>query len=166
MGEDETLKPLAQSCDRTNASVELTKTEAAQQQLEGAIANLFLGNWACAITLAGAAEIMLYEVNENVDLFKTAKAIAPEHFNINETQLVNLLNERRDWLKHRQPEKANSMEFRQEDAIVMILRAYTRLYAVTHAASENMDTFETWFREKYPDWLSVHVSQLFEAANS
>ncbi len=138
------MKELAENCRVTCVKISLTKTEAAQQQLEGAINNFFLGNWACAITLAGAAESMLPPVEGKDDLFETAKSIGLNKLEIGESTAVTLINKERDWLKHLTTNSPSIMTLQQDDAILMILRAFTRLKANLDKSSIYMDTFVEW----------------------
>ena len=151
------MKELAQACLRTTVAKSMTKTEAAQQQLEGAIANLYLGNWACAITLAGAAEDVMPSPPNEADLFTTALKLGQEQYHLSSTAIVSMYNEKRNWLKHHQTGNADlklSQDFRQEDAVIIILRAYTRFAAITKSASEHITGFDSWLQKNYSDWLS------------
>jgi hypothetical protein len=148
----------------------MDKIQAAQHQLEGAIANLFLGNWPAAITLAGAAEEILPSHEIHGDLFTVARKNGPKRHDRSEGEIADILNELRNWLKHHQTgEKENfktHQEIRQEDAVIMVLRAYTRFCAY-HAPigqneilSEHIGVFETWFRKNYADWLLPKNSEM------
>jgi hypothetical protein len=158
---------LAKNCPRTSASKKISKIQAAQHQLEGAIANLFLGNWSAAITLAGAAEDILPNHQDYGDLFTVAKTNGPARHGRSEKEIAELLNEVRNWLKHHQmgsKEFKADIEVTQIDAVVMVLRAYTR-FCAHHAPiekneilSEHLGIFENWFRENYADWLVPRIS--------
>ena len=149
------MKQLAQSCPRIAVPRRLTKTEAAQQQLEAAIANLFLGNWACAITLAGAAEYMLPDIESKLDLFKFGKTKLAPRFGMTEKEFISFANEQRDWLKHPQVDREEHIFLSQDDAIIMILRAYTRLHAVVDNKSEHMVIFENWLEQNYAEFFEI-----------
>ena len=153
---------LARVCKRTDTVQEYDQIQAAQHQLEGAIANLFMGNWPAAITLAGAAEDILPPHDSNIDFFSFIKVRAATDHGRSEKQIADMLNELRNWLKHDQTKRSNYkavQEITQADAIVMILRAHSRFYS-HHAPvekneilSENLEVFTTWFRANYSDWL-------------
>ena len=145
---------LAKNCSRTTESRTLSKVEAAQQQLEGAIANLFLGNWACAITLAGAAEDMLPAVEGKKDLYGVAKLIGSNHFQMTNGEMREFLNEQLVWLKHKTIDKPTTMKFQQDDAIIMIIRALTRLKTTIEKTSPNMDLFVEWISKEYPNYMT------------
>lgn len=148
------MNELAKNCSRTTEAQTLSKVDAAQQQLEGAIANLFLGNWACAITLAGAAEDMLPAVEGKEDLYRVAKSIGSNHFQMNDGEMRILLNDQLVWLKHKTVDKPKLMAFQQDDAIIMIIRAYTRLQTTIEKTSPNMDLFVEWISKEYPSYMT------------
>ena len=155
------MKLLAENCLRTNTARTMTKVQAAQQQLEGAIANLFLGNWACAVTLSGAAENVMPKPDKENDLFCVAQKVSSEKHNMKSKDMIAMFNEKRDWLKHHQtgtPQYKAAQDFSQEDAVIMILRAYTRFLAITNSDTEHIVVFEEWFRKHYPDYLGLGKS--------
>jgi hypothetical protein len=154
------VNSLAEQCKRTNEVHTFDKLQASQHQLEGSIANFFLGNWPAAITLAGAAEEILPPNEANADIITIAKGRALTNYNRSERDIVGLLNEQKNWLKHHNTSHSETQDFAQENALCMILRALSRLQA--HLApfepnehiSENIMAFECWFRTHYQDWLS------------
>ena len=145
---------LAKNCFRTTESRTLSKVEAARQQLEGAIANLFLGNWACAITLAGAAEDMLPAVEGKEDLYGVAKSIGSNHFQMTGKETHDFLNDQLIWLKHKTVNKPTTKKFQQDDAIIMIIRGLTRLKSTIEKTSPNMDLFVEWISKEYPNYMT------------
>ena len=157
------MKDLAAACKRTSEVKKYNKMSAAQHQLEGAIANLFVGNWPAAITLAGAAEGILPAHDQHEDLFSLATKKGPEVFGYSSREISDKLNELRDWLKHHQksnPAFTVEQEISQDDVVSIVMRAYTRFYAhnlpvePNEALSEHLLVFENWFRTNYADWLS------------
>ncbi|MGB8313336.1 MAG: hypothetical protein WCE69_02505 [Aestuariivirga sp.] len=151
------MKVLAENCLRTDITRTMNKVEAAQQQMEGAIANLLLGNWACAITLAGAAEDVLPKPTEENDLFCTAQKVGSQKHSVTPQKIVSMFNEKRNWLKHDQSDNHHfkaTQDFSQEDAVIMVLRAYTRFLAIAKSNSEHVAVFEDWFRKHYSDYLN------------
>jgi hypothetical protein len=147
------VKELAHECIRNEKTSNLDKKDAAQQQLEGAIFSLFMDNWASAITLAGAAEGILPNVKGDfIDIVKNSSSSV---FGLSESQTVDFFNERRNWLKHHQidhKEFRNTMDFKQEHAVLMIFRATSKFVLAYRTLSPNMQHFHTWFSENYPDW--------------
>lgn len=162
------MKELARLCKRTEETVVFDKLSAAQHQIEGAIANLFLGNWPAAITLAGAAEEILPSHSTNVDFFTFVKKRAAEDNNRSEKEIADILNEQRNWLKHDQignPNFKATQTFSQGEAVSVIVRACSRLYAHLHpmatdeVLSENIWIFESWLRLNYADWLQSETEE-------
>ena len=149
------MRDLAASCARTQVVKTHDKLSAAQHQLEAAIADLFVGNWPSAITLAGAAEDILPPHEARPDLFTVAKGLSGKRFNESPKEIVEVLNEKRNWLKHDQSrDLKDTQTFTQEDAVIMILRASTRFDAHNNGVqSENLAIFREWFRTHYGDWL-------------
>ncbi len=128
------------------------KLQAAQHQLEGAIANLFLGNWPAAITLAGAAEDILPIVEGRSDAFKLLQLSFSLSYNLNESEINAKLNEKRNWLKHKTENLSKTQNFTQADAIVMIIRALSRYSAHEdppqkgEVINEAMSVFWHWYK--------------------
>lgn len=153
---------LAKACKRTDVPVTLTKLDAAQQQLEGAIQQLFFGNWACAVTLAGAAEGILPETGKCDDIFSVARHLAVEDHGRKEKEFSTNANKLVHWLKHNQKDKPNfapTYSIEQEDAVRLILRAYSRFsvhltpLAPNQAPSKILHIFDQWFQQVFPDWM-------------
>ncbi len=150
---------LAKCCQRSTALVNRSKFAAAQEQLEGAIHNLFLGNWACAVTLACAAEGMLPTLGNDSDLFSIGKRLGVAKHGITEGEVSDMFNDLSHWLKHQTPQKPNSYEIGQWHAVEAIVRAYSRLCAhekmsgPDEVLSENTAVFEAWYREHYSDLI-------------
>jgi hypothetical protein len=160
---------LAKLCNRTDESVTLTKLEAAQEQLEGAIHCLFTGNWACAVTLAGAAEGILPETGKCDDLFSVGRRLAVDDHGMNEKDYVAMYNQLLYWLKHNEKNKSDhkvNYSIGQQDAVQLVLRAYSRFCAhqsplqANEAHSEITGLFEQWFRQNYSDWLKPGATDL------
>ena len=143
------LNVLAESCVRTEQVKRVDKISAAQEQIEGAITNLFLGNWSCAITLAGAAEGMLAAPVFGVDLFTLGKTEIAEQLKLPEKDFVEIVNKQLYWLKHLTEKLPVILDFDQIDVIIMILRAYTKFYALTSKKSDDMLIFESWLKHHF-----------------
>ncbi len=147
------MKELAQECIRNEKISHLDKKDAAQQQLEGAIFSLFMNNWASAITLAGAAEGIIPKTKGDfIDIVKNSSSSV---FGLSESEIVDFFNSRRNWLKHHQsdhPDFRDTMDFKQEHAVLMIFRAVSKFYLAYKTTSLNIQHFNAWFSEHYPDW--------------
>ncbi len=133
--------------DRTGLTID--KISAAQEQLDESIGAFFRNKLLAAITLAGATEYMLPIANPEGDLFEIGKKKIPHLLGMTETEVINVMNEQRDWLKHIQMQKPVVMRYSQEDAIIMILRAYFRLRSLTGVESEAMVNFRSWLAQTY-----------------
>ena len=162
------MNNLAENCELVDKPRSMTKLDAAYHQLEGAIVSLFLGNWAASITLAAAAEGILPPKTGVDDLFQTAKKYGPAMYQKTETEIGDLLNEKKHWLKHHQtsrPDYKSSQDICQVDAVVMVVRALTRLNAhempigANEILSERILEFQKWFKQNFPDWLSSSGSK-------
>lgn len=101
----------------------ITRDEAAIRHVEAAIEALLRGFFDIAITLAGAAE-------DTIDRPGSLFSYHRDHpkakeLGIEEGELSNHLNEKRNWLKHNREPIA--LEFTRYDAAFMIARAVTKL---------------------------------------
>ncbi|MER9484737.1 hypothetical protein NKI50_01905 [Mesorhizobium sp. M0563] len=84
----------------------VTKQEAAVQQIEAAIAAFHAGQFAAAVTLAGAAEGMAPDKPEGLWSILRDNPNRP----IQESkEWITRLNETRDWLKHRRPPETRAL---------------------------------------------------------
>ena len=160
------MKELASKCLRTNLRRNYDQVSASQHQLEGAISNLFLGNWLAAMTLAGAAEDILPQPEQYPDMMSALSEVAASQ-NTTKKILVDVMNEKRNWLKHdksNDPKASQLQEFTQEDAVIMILRAFTR-FAAHHMPiepneilSEQIFEFQKWLNIHYPEYSVPSLS--------
>src|SRR5260221_7067475 len=81
------------------------KKDAAYRQILMAAKCVLEGEWECAITLAGAAEGQIEDVEGIVTLFSRTKNL-PSRANFNsEREHVAFVNGVRDWLKHSSDQK-------------------------------------------------------------
>jgi hypothetical protein len=140
--------------------LKISKQEAAARQIDAAVDRLFANDLVCAITLSGAAEDSLIDPTEpdQQHLFALMKQNGVLRTGSSEQSLVNdHFNVVRNWLKHDKPEP--EIEIRQEDAVIMVLRAMTKFTAVygTEAASPRMLSFEDWFRRNYSNWIEPNA---------
>ena len=104
------IDQLASACRRSMEKRSLNKAAVAQQQLEGAISELFMGNWACAITLAGAAEDALPLSAPQDDVFRGVLEFEMKKHNKTEKEIANELNRQRNWLKHHSEKMATNSQ--------------------------------------------------------
>jgi hypothetical protein len=145
----------AGNCKRTDVVKQYDKLRAAQHQLEGAIASLFLGNWPAAITLAGAAEEILPLRESKPDFLSTLQASFSSREGLTESEVNSMLNEKRNWLKHKTESLSTSQGFSQADAVFMILRALSRYSAYEEppkngeVINQAMSVFYDWFTAQY-----------------
>ncbi len=70
------MTTLATICSRSDEIQSYDPLTAAQHQIEGAIHNLFIGNWVSAITLAQAAEGILPPHSLYPDIMKLKSKVA------------------------------------------------------------------------------------------
>lgn len=116
--------------------LELNRQQAVTQQIDMAIEMFHRREWACAITLALAAETQMPDTEKP---FVTS-ALRSEFGD----DFINQLNEPRNWLKHvRDPETSFLHEM---DAVIALLRAISKFTSVYRAWSEGMAAFDVWFK--------------------
>ncbi len=157
---------LASICKRSEEVVSYDPITAAQHQLEGAIHNLFIGNWVSAITLAQAAEGILPQHPVYPDFMKLKPRVA-ENLGVSERFISDTMNKKAKWLRHDKssdPNASEKIEISQLDAAIMILRAFTR-FAAHHmpigpneVLSEQIFEFQKWLRTNYPDFSIPSLS--------
>jgi hypothetical protein len=117
----------------------LSKAEGATTQVESAIDALVNGNFAAAITLAGAAEGMLE--GDGKEMFRVLVK-APDVAKVDEKKWIATLNGERDWLKHvTKEDPRTTLEISNLDAGFMIARAASKLDKWT----PKIDEFKVWF---------------------
>ena len=74
--------------------VELSKKEAAAQQIDGAISHFFSGETVCAVTLAGAAEASMPEPDSSAGfVLGKVRSDGPEKTTMSERKIVSELND-------------------------------------------------------------------------
>lgn len=110
----------------------VTKKKAVEQLIDGAIRTLETGDYACSITLAGAAEgamppagtPTLFEITRDAFVGRPLPGSGKKA----EKTVVSVLNAERDWLKHYNDEQPDQMQL--DHAIVWVLRAISKFQAV------------------------------------
>jgi hypothetical protein len=157
---------LATICRRSDETKSYDPLTAAQHQLEGAIHNLFIGNWVSAITLSQAAEGILPQHPVYPDIMKLKPEVAVK-FGVSEKAISDTMNEKAKWLRHDKSSDPNAMrkiQISQLDAVIMILRAFTRFaahhmpIAPNEVLSEQIFEFQKWLRIYYPDYSIPSLS--------
>jgi hypothetical protein len=119
----------------------ITKAQGATKQVEAAIEAIVKGNFAVAITLAGAAEGMLE--GDGKEMFQVMLK-APGIEKTDQAKWIATLNGERDWLKHVTKEDPRKiLEISNLDAGFMIARAASKLDTWTPIIEE----FKIWFFE-------------------
>lgn len=121
-------------------TLKLTKQQGAHRQVQAAIVALRDGDFDVAITLAGAAEGMLPE-KEDQPLFSGVVESPNRPDSISRKKLIQMLNLERDWLKHSSPQFPDQIEINLFEASHMIARAMSRLDEWTW----EMHEFRRWF---------------------
>jgi hypothetical protein len=145
---------------RDRASLSIDKISAAQEQLDESIGAFFRDKRLAAITLAGATEYMLPIVNPKSDLFEMGKKKISHLLGMSEAEVIDVMNEQRDWLKHVQMQKPVVMHYSQDDVVIIILRAYLRLRSFTEVESEEMLNFRYWIEQNYDSKNTLLFDQL------
>ncbi len=160
------MTTLANNCGRSDESKTYDPLLAAQHQLEGAIHNLFIGNWVSAITLAQAAEGILPQHSLYPDFMKLKGDVAAK-LGTTEKVISDTMNKKAKWLRHDKssdPNAAKDIQITQLDATIMILRAFTRFaahhmpIAPNEILSEQIFEFQKWLKLNYPDYSIPSLS--------
>ena len=160
------MTTLATICQRSDESKSYDPLSAAQHQLEGAIHNLFTGNWVSAITLAQAAEGILPQHSVYPDFMKLKPEVALK-LGVLQKAIADTMNEKAKWLRHDKSSDANAKKtilISQLDAAIMILRAFTRFaahhmpIAPNEILSEQIYEFQKWLKIHYPDYSIPSLS--------
>lgn len=100
----------------------LTRQQASAELVDGAIGAWFDGRYACAITLAGAAETGMPKAEGRPSMFEAMRGAVMKFGQVPEGKAADLMNNSRNWLKHYSEDKP---EFISDDhAWVYVLRAY------------------------------------------
>lgn len=136
------------------------KSEIALKQLETAIDLFLKEEYVCAITLAGAAEEILGKLVQRKgkqSLYKVLASglIEKYELSINEKELIDkYLNFARNTLKHANATDEDEIELEvQTEAISLIVRAITNLYALDGSVSYNTPEFLNWIQRNRTELL-------------
>jgi hypothetical protein len=112
--------------------LEINRQQASLQQIDMAIEMLDRREWACAITLALAAESQLPEP-ENPYVSDVLRSRFGKDF-------ADRLNGPRNWLKHAKDPETTTLH--EMDAVMAILRAISKFTSLYRAWSDRMAAFD------------------------
>jgi hypothetical protein len=104
----------------------ITKQQAALRQINAAISHLHVGEYECAITLAGAAEDLLGDT-EPGHLWKVLMQRRPNDHS--EKEWAAMFNETRNWLKHPTENLGDARHIEEFEAVIMLIRATSKFMA-------------------------------------
>jgi hypothetical protein len=128
--------------------LETTRQLAALYQITAAIEHFHKHDWECAITLAGAAEGILPDAEEEDEvLFRRLKKDMAEHAEKLDLNFVQ------NWLKHGKynGRYIESMRISEFIAVISLWRAITKFAAVYRKETPEMEEFLIWSRDNgYP----------------
>jgi hypothetical protein len=121
----------------------MTKMEAALEQIDAAIADFHAGRYACAITLAGAAEGQIIHPEPD-HVWAKLKEKVPA--GVDKKQWLQTLNETRDWLKHATERLGDERHIEEFDCVFMLIRASSKFVGRYAKSSKAIDEFADWCR--------------------
>jgi hypothetical protein len=126
----------------------ISKKDAAHIQILTACSLLAEGQWECAITLAGAAEGQIIEIeNAKVpNMFARIKKLESRTRFKTEREYIAFVNRLRDWLKHSGNQK--DMVIYEREAIAMVARAIFKYWQVYHDNLDELREFANWAKER------------------
>jgi hypothetical protein len=117
--------------------LEMNRRQAALQQINVAIELFHRRDWACAITLALAAETQLPNGEKPF-----VSSVLKDQYG---AEFMDEVNEPRNWLKHsKEPEIATIFEM---DAVMAILRVISKFTSLYGAWSDEMAGFDAWMKQ-------------------
>jgi len=128
--------------------MKVTKQQAVEHLIDGAIRAVEAGNEPCAITLAGAAENAMPEPT-GTHIFQVTRDAFTGYSDVGKDPLtrkevVSMLNEERDWLKHTGPDQPNERDL--SGGFMAVLRAISKFQAVYGYDAET-ETMQEYFAE-------------------
>lgn len=126
----------------------LTRQQAASELVDGAIGAWFDGRYACAITLAGAAETGMPMPADGTSLFAAMRGAVMKFGHLSQKSASDAMNDSKNWLKHYEESKAGSISV--DNAWIYVLRAYFKFALVYKDADKtaNMIRFQATLDEK------------------
>jgi len=123
----------------------VTKKQAALRHINAAILLFHAKEYECAITLIGAAEDLIGDV-DSVHLWEVLKNERPDGHS--EKEWTTILNMTRDWLKHATAQSGEAREITQFEAMIMIIRGIYKFTARYNKATRDMEHFYEWCRRE------------------
>ena len=143
-------------CERIDTGIDHRKIDICIQQIDCAIFQLFSGNWASAITLAGAVESSLPPAEDDADFWKGMLAAGEQLTGKNKKDIADSFNDIRNWLKHPYEQNGEPIlqtkKIRQFDVVLMLFRASIRLYQTSKLKTPAILAFEEWYKQNYQTW--------------
>jgi hypothetical protein len=128
---------------RNRPSIDTTKQLAALRQIRAAIEHFHKQEFECVVTLAGAAEGLLWPTDAP-HLFKGMK----EGMSLEDQEKIDL-NLVINWLKH--SSSPDAITVTEVETVIVLQRAITKFIAVYRKISPQMDAFLGWARDNgYP----------------
>jgi hypothetical protein len=121
--------------------LEIDRQQGALQQIDIAIEMFHRRQWACAITLALAAETQLPDP-EKPFVWSTLRSKYGAEF-------IDKLNEPRNWLKH--PKQPDTVTLYEMDAVIGLLRAISKFTSLYSEWSKDMAAFDAWVKQATTD---------------
>lgn len=122
----------------------MTKKEAALSQINGAIKHFEDKDYACAITLAAAAEGQLTPEEGSKHLLAELRVRVPSEFK-NEKEWVDWLNAAVHWLKHPAEQYGDEWEIEEYSAAIVILRAISKFtWTYKQGTKRMVDFVDRW----------------------
>jgi hypothetical protein len=106
--------------------------------IDMAIEMIHRRQWACAVTLALAAETQMPDSERPY----VSSALRSQYG----SEFIDNLNEPRNWLKH--AKAPDAVAIYEMEAVMAILRAISKFESLYGAWSENMAAFDAWFKTK------------------
>lgn len=136
----------------------LSREQAVVELVDGAIGAWFDGRYACAITLAGAAETGIPRLESGTSTFDALREVVMKFGDCSERQAADLMNDSRNWLKHFSENKSNSIS--DDYAWIYVLRSYLQFRLVYKETSRTVNMM------KFEAKIDEHVKPIHDAAHA
>jgi hypothetical protein len=136
----------------------ISRIDAATCQLDGAIKAYFEDDLVSALTLAGAAERVLSDLQPQdgllgVDAYSWRAAINLYIKTEHQKEAARLYRRAYDQLRHADRDKSETIEINEMVVDIYILMAIFAFNFVTKITTTNVRIYELWFGIHYPDLL-------------
>ena len=127
-----------------STSIQVTKLEAAQRQLNKAIRMLFnKDDQICTHTLAGAASILLTDLVEHQKPGSTWDKVAQEDNKLNPSEYFQIARKAQNFLKHAKDDPNGTLTFNQSDTIALLTIAVFNASELAPLSPE-AEVFQLW----------------------